>query len=154
MKILLAAALALAAGFASPAPGQAVPAAASPVSSAPDLEKTLLVSANGLANAYIQMDQGLFLSLIAPDFLFVSKWGVLDPEALSSQVQACVMSSFEIKSPRAHLLSPDSAVLVFKAHQALACNGKAEPSDLIVTEVYERKGDKWLMSTHMQTEAL
>lgn len=146
MKLKLAALTLLA--FSSLAFGQA-PAAAP----ATDLQKTLLASSSSLFTAYQQMDQGLFLSIIAPDFVYVSRWGIMGPEELGGAVQACSMTSFKITDAKARQLSPDTAVLLYKAHQTASCNGKPEPADLFLTDLFVKKGNDWLMSVHTQTGA-
>lgn len=124
---------------------------AAPAAPPADLQKTLVTSATNLFTAYQQMNQDLFLSIIAPDFVYISKEGIMDPEALAGSVQGCSMASFKITDPQARLLSPDSAILIYKMHQSAACNGKPEPADLVVTDVFVRKGDNWLMTVHTQT---
>jgi len=144
MKLKLASLALLAAATLAPAQTPA-PAA--------DLEKTLLASSNALFTAYQQMDQALFLSIVAPDFVYVSRWGIMGPEELGGAVQACSMTAFKISEPKARQLSPDTAVLLYKAHQTTTCNGKPEPADLILTDLYVKKGNDWLMSVHTQTAA-
>jgi hypothetical protein len=120
---------------------------------AADLEKTLLASSTSLFTAYQQMDQALFLSIIAPDFLYISRWGALGPEELAGAVQGCSMTSFKISDAHARQLSPDSAILIYKGHQATSCNGKPEPTDLVLTDVFVKKGADWLMTVHTQVAA-
>ncbi|SFS21748.1 protein of unknown function [Granulicella pectinivorans] len=120
---------------------------------AADLEKTLVNNSTALFTAYQQMDQALFLSIIAPDFVFISHWGIQGPEELAGTVQGCSLTSFKISEAKVRQLSPDSAVLIYKAHQASSCGTKAEPADLVLTDTYVRKGADWLMSIHMQAAA-
>ena len=144
MKLMLPTlALLAAATFASAQAPAPAPAA--------DLQKTLLASSTSLFTAYQQMDQALFLSIIAPDFVYVSKWGIMGPDELGGAVQACSMSGFKISDAKAHLLSPDTAVLLYKAHQTTTCNGKPEPADLVLTDTFVKKGNDWLMTVHTQT---
>jgi hypothetical protein len=118
---------------------------------AADLQKTLLASSTSLFTAYQQMDQGLFLSIIAPDFVYVSRWGIMGPDELGGAVQACSMTAFKLTEPKARQLSPDTAVLLYKAHQTATCNGKPEPADLVLTDTFVKKGNDWLMTVHTQT---
>jgi hypothetical protein len=118
-----------------------------------DLAKTLLASSNSLFTAYQQMDQALFLSIIAPDFVYVSRWGIMGPDELGGAVQACSMTAFKLTDAKARQLSPDTAVLLYKAHQTANCSGKPEPADLVLTDTFVKKGNDWLMTVHTQTAA-
>jgi hypothetical protein len=129
------------------------PAQAPVAAPAADLEKTLVTSSTALFTAYQQMDQALFLSIVAPDFVFISHWGILGPEELAGVVQGCSLTSFKISDAKARQLSPDSAVLIYKAHQTSSCGTKAEPTDLLLTDTFVRKGNDWLMTIHTQAGA-
>ena len=129
----------------------AAQAQTAPATPADDLQQTLLATSQGLFTAYQQMDQGTFQSVIAPNFLYVSKQGIFDAEGLAGAVQSCTLKTFKLTAPQARLLSPTSAVLVYKAHQEASCMGKPEPKDFYVTDAFILKGNTWLLSVHTES---
>jgi hypothetical protein len=129
----------------------ALQAQTTPTTPPDDLQQSLLATTQGLYTAYQQMDQGTFLSVVAPNFLFVSRQGIFDAEGLAGAVQSCTLKTFKLSAPRARLLSPTSALLLFKVHQEASCMGKPEPADFYVTDAFIRKGDTWLISVHTES---
>ncbi len=69
-------------------------------------------------------------------------------EALTAMRSAPPWSSFEILGPRVVELTPDSAVLVY---QAVAQRAGQPPYQALISSVYVRQDDRWLLAFHQQS---
>ena len=117
-----------------------------------DLQKALMGRAEALWDGVERGDGAALQALATPDFVFVGKEGILSFQELGAALQACKMRSYKLHDAEVRQLRPDAAVLVYKADQDFACNGRPDPSQLNVTDTFVREGGTWKIAVH--TEAV
>jgi uncharacterized protein (TIGR02246 family) len=65
----------------------------------------------------------------------------------------CVMNSFEFHDAQLRQITPDVAILSFRATQDTNCGGQALPSSVHATSVYVRRDGDWLVTSYQETPA-
>jgi hypothetical protein len=116
------------------------------------LQDDLLKVSNAVWTAVEQQNMAAMQTLTTPDFVFVGTQGILSGPELGKALQGCKLSSFKLTSPQLRKLSSNSAVLVYRADEDFACNGKPLEPVLLVSDTFIRKQGKWLTVVHSETE--
>jgi len=117
------------------------------------IQQDLLHVANQSWIAFEHSDWATMQTITTPDFVFVGTPGVLSGEQLAKAAQSCKLNNFSLSDGQVRLLGKDAAVLIYVAHQDYSCNGKPEPSVLLVADSFTKKGGKWLIVSHAETES-
>ena len=95
---------------------------------------------------------------LAPDFLYVEATGrVFDAKEDLEVLKACSFESFKIVSLQAVRISPNAAIAIFKMNLDAECGGRPIPHDHTVSDVWVRRGHKWVVQLHTEasiTEAV
>jgi hypothetical protein len=92
-------------------------------------------------------------ALTTSDFIYVGSEGILSGTELGRATEDCTLSNFALTSPDVKILSSTSAILTYTAHQDESCKGRPIPSVLFNADVFVRHGERWVVSTHMETPA-
>ena len=117
------------------------------------IQQDLLHVANQSWTAFEHSDWAMMQTITTPDFVFVGPPGVLNGEQLAKAAQSCKLKSFSLSDGQVRMQGKNAAVLVYVAHQDYSCNGKPEPSVLLVADSFTRKGGSWLIVSHAETES-
>jgi hypothetical protein len=70
-----------------------------------------------------------------------------------AQMKNCGISSFKFKDPQVHLLTSDSAAIVYRVDVNAICGGHKISVDLLASSVWVKRGGKWLTEIHTETPA-
>ena len=65
----------------------------------------------------------------------------------------CVMRSFEFHDPALRQITPDVAILSYRATQDTTCGAQTLPKSVLVTVIYVHRGDAWLSTSYQETPA-
>lgn len=115
------------------------------------LQDELLKVSNAVWTAVEQQNMAAMQALTTPDFVFIGTAGIFAGPELGKVLQNCKLSSFRLTSPQLRVLSSNSAVLVYRADEDFACNGKPLEPVLLVSDTFIRKKGKWLNIVHSET---
>lgn len=118
----------------------------------PSAESLMKIS-TGTYTAFQAKDEKKMRALTTSDFIYVSSEGILSAAELGKATHDCILRNFALSSPKAKILSPTSAILTYTAHQDESCKGKPIPSILFNADVFIRRGERWIVSAHMETPA-
>jgi hypothetical protein len=113
---------------------------------------TLLDVSNGTFAAFQHKDGSAMQALTTADFTYIGKEGVLSGRELAEATKTCTLRSFSLSKPKMKLLSANTAVLAYVAHQEESCDGNPTAPVLLNQDVFVRRAGKWLVSTHMEVE--
>ncbi len=122
-------------------------------SSSDPLQDDLLKVSNAVWTAVEQQNMAAMQTFTTPDFVFIGAPGILSGPELGKVLQSCKLSSFKLTSPQLRKLSSNSAVLVYRADEDFACNGKPLEPVLLVSDTFIRTKGKWLNVVHSETES-
>jgi hypothetical protein len=68
-----------------------------------------------------------------------------------AQMKNCGISSFKFKDPQVHLLTSDSAAIVYRVDVNAMCGGHKISVDLLASSVWVKRSGKWLTEIHTET---
>ena len=95
--------------------------------------------------AWKAQDAAFFEDFLADDHVELGPNGALGKADVVRFIRghACQVASYEIGQPTVTLVSPTSAVLVYRARQDTRCGGQAVPSPTWATSLYALRDGKW-----------
>jgi hypothetical protein len=70
-----------------------------------------------------------------------------------TQMKDCGISSFKFKDPQVHLLTPDSAAIVYRVDVNAMCANQKISANLLASSVWVKRDGKWLNEIHTETPA-
>ena len=119
------------------------------------LEAELIAFEKRGFEAWKRKDKQFFLDTLTKESQTVSSFGVLNREqwAFASTLSICTPKSLEIDNTKLIMLNPETALLIYRGTQDLVCNGKQEPSQIWVSTIFVKRGEKWLITFYQETPA-
>ena len=134
--------------------GQGSPASSVAAADA-GLESTLVALERQSWEAWQKRDGKFFDGFLSDDHVDIHAGGPAGKKAVVAGVAspACVVKSYSVSDFRLTPLSPDSALLVYRAEQDTACGGQPVPSPSWVSSVYVRRDGRWQNVLFQVTDA-
>ncbi len=65
----------------------------------------------------------------------------------------CTVKNYALDNIKVIMLSPDTALMTYRYTNDAVCNGKPEPSPAWASTVLVKRGRKWLVAFHQETNA-
>lgn len=121
-----------------------------------DLLSTLSRTETILWQAWKDRDPLPFQKYLVDDAFDVDATGVtMGKQAYlaSLHAQKCDIQSFAFSDLALHRISPDVAVLTYRATQAGVCDGHKLPGAVIASSIYVRKGGTWMNAGYHESTA-
>lgn len=129
--------------------------AAKPAAAAPTKE-ALVAREKGAWEAWQKRDGKYFEGFLSEKYVAFGAEGRMDKAATIKATTAanCEVKSFSISDEQMHVVSPDVAVLSYKAAQDYTCDGKKGPANVWSGAVYVREGDAWKCALYAETPVI
>jgi hypothetical protein len=111
-----------------------------------DIRQTLVDLARKAWDANIREDAGFYRDFLIDEAVGVNDSGIVDKAALVKQLQyhtGVPFTEVTVEDPRVLVLSPDSALLIYKATIHATRNGKEVVLSDYVTTAFVRRDGKW-----------
>lgn len=126
--------------------------AAKPAAAAPTKE-SLMALEKGAWEAWQKRDGKYFEGFLSDKYVAFSADGRMDKAASIKATTAtnCEVKSFSISDEQMQIVSPDVAILTYKAAQDYTCDGKKGPANVWAGAVYVREGDSWNCALYAET---
>lgn len=117
------------------------------------LETTLLELENELWRANREGDGAFYEEHLRPDALVVSRYGVVERDAMLPRVQENRNPYLraELTEPRVLSLTEDSALITYRSTVTAQANTEEITFEVLATSVYVREGGTWRGAFHQQT---
>jgi len=105
--------------------------------------------------AWKARDGKFFDGFLSDDHVEVGYGGVIGKRQVVAGVASpqCSVESYALSDMQFTRISPDTAVLVYRAEQKTLCGGVAVPSPVWATSVYAQRAGKWLNVVYQHTPA-
>ena len=106
--------------------------------------------------AWQKRDGSFFDGFLSDDHVDVHGGGPSGKKAVVAGVAspACVVKSYSVSGFRLTPLTPDAALLVYRAEQETTCGGRRVPSPSWVSSVYVRRDARWQNALFQVTDAV
>lgn len=126
--------------------------AAKPVAAAPTKE-ALVELEKGAWAAWQKRDGKYFETFLSDKYVAFGAEGRQDKAAAIKATTAtnCEVKSYSMSDEQMYAVSPDVAVLSYKAAQDYTCDGKKGPANVWSGAVYVREGDAWRCALYAET---
>ncbi len=106
-------------------------------------------------DAWKNHDADFFKGYLADEALLVGASGVMNKEQMikgmdeaSCEVRSVSQEDFQL------VMSGDTAILTYKAHQDATCDEYVLPTPVWATSVYVKRGEQWLSLLYQETPAM
>jgi hypothetical protein len=129
--------------------------AAASASAADALETDLVALEQASWVAWQGHDAKFFAGFLSEDHVEIHSSGVVGKAEVVGAVggTACTVESYALSQFRFRRVSPDAALLVYRAEQKTTCNGTPVPSPVWASSVYARRDGRWVNVLYQQTAA-
>ena len=119
-----------------------------------DLDATLIDLETRSWEAWKARDASYFESFLSDDHVEVGFTGVTDKKTVLASVATsnCAVHSYSVSDFRAHRLTPDVALLTYRAAQDTTCGSWKVPSPVVVSSLYVRRNGRWQNFAYQQTQ--
>jgi hypothetical protein len=92
--------------------------------------------------------------LLTPNYTAIDSSGAIwSADQMFAQMKNCGISSFKFKDPQVHLLTSDSAAIVYRVDVNAMCADHKISVDLAASSVWVKRGGKWRTEIHTETPA-
>jgi hypothetical protein len=118
--------------------------------SEPPSKATLMALETKAWEAWKAKDGKYFEEYLADNAFSVSDKGRISKAEIVQRISdpSCEVKGFSMSDDRMTALSPDAALITYKATQDAKCSGQTLPADLRAATVLVRKDEKWLAVYH------
>ncbi len=114
------------------------------------LQKLLLARSTAAYEAVQKGDLPALQALCTPNIMELGAGGLSDATGFPDMLKQCKTNSYALSDSTLRILTPTSAVLVYRVKQNATCNGKPEPASEINTDTFVKQDGKWLVSIHTE----
>ncbi len=124
------------------------------VSAQQDLVTALSTIEQSLWEGWKNHDSTPFEANLAEPALNLSATGMdvgRDAEIKSIAGSDCDVKGYSFSDWAVHPVTPDVAILTYRAKQDGVCGGKALAPEVLVSAVYVKKGGKWMSASYHET---
>ncbi|MBB6142155.1 hypothetical protein HNQ77_000093 [Silvibacterium bohemicum] len=123
---------------------------------AEDVKKVILANETASWQAWVgtRIDIPAAQKLLAPGYVDIDASGVAwSADEMFAQMKNCGISYFKFKDPQVHLLTPNSAAIVYGVDATAMCGDQKISADLLASSVWVKRNGKWLTEIHTETPA-
>lgn len=105
--------------------------------------------------AWKRKDGAFFRATLLPNAAYVSATGLSTREEIAKGIETdtCKVDGYVLRNEQVHTLSPDVAMLTYRAMSDVTCGDKSVHADAWSSTMYVRDGDSWKVSFHQETDA-
>jgi hypothetical protein len=131
----------------------AITTIAGPAAATDSLESDLVAMEKASWIAWKSHDAKFFADFLSEDHVEVHGYGVTGKTEVIAGVggTACVVESYALQQFRFRRISPEAALLVYRAEQKTTCGGNPVPSPVWATSVYAKRNGRWVNVLYQQT---
>ena len=129
-----------------PAPGRAA--------SGPVREEIIAIERQAW-EAWKRKDGAFFRATLLPNAAYVSGTGISTREEIAKgmETDTCKVDGYVLRNEEVHSLSPDVALLTYRAMSDVTCGDRLVHADAWSSTLYVRDADSWKVSFHQETDA-
>lgn len=105
--------------------------------------------------AWKRKDGAFFRTTLLPNAAYVSGTGLGTREEIARGIETdtCKVDGYTLRNEEVHSVSPDVALLTYRAMSDVTCGDRAVHADAWSSTLYVRDGDSWKVSFHQETDA-
>ena len=121
---------------------------------AEDVKKVILARETASWQVWVgtRVDIPAAQKLLAPNYTAIDSSGAIwSADQMFAQMKNCGISSFKFKDPQVHLLTSDSAAIVYRVEVNAICADNKISVDLAASSVWVKRGGEWLAEIHTET---
>jgi hypothetical protein len=116
-------------------------------------EKALLANEMKVTEAVAKGDKATFTSMVANDAWSADNTGITKVSDFVTMFDQIKVSTWKITDPKVLLVDANNAVVIYTWTGAGTFQGQPIPSKVYAATVWTKKGEKWLVAYHQESEA-
>jgi hypothetical protein len=123
------------------------------VSTANTLDKALLANERKLNDSLAKGDKSLFVSLVSPNAWSADGGGFMKVSDFVAAFDQIKVTSWSMSDEKVNWIDGNNAVVTYKWTGAGTFQGQPLPGTTYASTVWTKKGDKWVVTFHQESEA-
>ncbi|HYT67539.1 MAG TPA: nuclear transport factor 2 family protein [Vicinamibacterales bacterium] len=123
------------------------------MSTANTLDKALIANERKINDAVAKGDKAAFTALVAPNAWSADGNGFMKVSDFVPMLDQYKVTSWEIADEKVSWIDNNTAIVTYKWTGAGTFQGQPLPSPVYASSVWTKKGDKWLVAFHQESEA-
>lgn len=116
-------------------------------------EKALIANETRINEAVAKTDKAAFNALVAPDAWSADGNGFMKVSDFSAMMDQLKVKTWKISDEKVTWADANTAIVTYTWTGAGTFQGQPFPSKTYVSSVWTKKGDKWLVVYHQESEA-
>ena len=122
-------------------------------STANTLDKALLANERKLNDAVAKGDKNLFVSLVSPNAWSADSGGFMKVSDFVAAFDQIKVTSWSMSDEKVNWIDGNNAIVTYKWVGAGTFHGQPLPATTYASTVWTKKGDKWVVTFHQESEA-
>jgi hypothetical protein len=88
--------------------------------------------------------------MLMSDFVFVGET-FEDREQTIANIGSCEPGKFGFLHPKSRMVTPDVAIITYRASHDLSCSSSHKPGDINASSTWVKRDGQWLLQMHTET---